>query len=137
MLSEGVSGGACFLLPCFWHVDIVQKEHKHCPLDANTPDTLCFGVNSGCLQTPHPFVSRASPGACVFMWSSVPFIFRRVRGLDRQSLFFCGVSSPGCSGLPFSRGTAQRVLTVIELGPFVARVCSFPSFASINKPSRW
>lgn len=136
MLLEGVSG-ACFPLPGFWHVDIVQQEHKHCPLDANTPDAFRFGVNSGCLQTPHPFVSRPSPGACVFMWSSVPFIFRRVKGLDRQSLFFCGVSSPGCSGLPFSGGTARRVLTVMELGPFVPRACSFPLFASINKPSCW
>lgn len=135
MLLEGISG-VCFLLPCFWHVDIVQKEHKHWPLDANTSDALCFAVNSGYLQTPHPFVSRGSPGACVFMWLSVPFIFHSARGLDRQSLFFCGVSSPGCLGLPVSRGTAQSVLTVVELGPFVPTACSFLFLASVNKPSR-
>lgn len=117
--------------------DIVQEEYKHCPLDANAPDALCFGVSSACLQTLHPFVSRASPGACVFMWSTVPFIFHRVRGSDGQSLFFCGLSSPGHLGLPFSRGTAQRVLTVVELGPFVPRASSFPPFPSINKPSCW
>ncbi|PKU31235.1 syntaxin-binding protein 4-like [Limosa lapponica baueri] len=60
----------------------------------------------------------------------------QVRGLDRLSLFFCGVSSPGCSGLPFSRGTAGRVSAVMALGPFVPRACSFPVFASVNKPSR-
>lgn len=133
---EGVSADS-FLLLCFWHIDIVQEEHKHCPLDANAPDALCFGVNSACPQTLHPFVSRASPGACVFMWSAVPFIFHRVRGSDGQSLFFCGVSSPGRLVLPFSRGTAQRVLTVVELGPFVPRASSFPPFPSINKPSCW
>lgn len=45
MPSEGVLG-ACFLLPCFQHVDIMQQKHQRCPLDANalTPFVLVSTV---------------------------------------------------------------------------------------------
>lgn len=74
------------------HQKVTQEHVSRCPLRWCEPwlpaDTMAHEV-------------------CVFMWSSSPFIFRRVRGLGRQSLFSTESHLQGARGCPLQEGRRE------------------------------
>lgn len=127
LLSGGVFG-ACFLLPFSWHFDPMLQEHQHLSMQTSLmPFALGSSACSHCILWWPEHLPEC------FHVVTCPCTFCRVRGLDRQSWFFCRVLSPGL----FSRGTAPRVFTVVEWGPSVPRAWQLPSSASTNKASHW
>lgn len=74
------------------HQKVTQEHVSRCPL---------------CWCVPWLPADTMAHEVCVFMWSSSPFIFRRVRGLGRQHLFSTESHLQGARGCPLQEGRRE------------------------------